>query len=61
MQRTKYRLNVKKFIAAMLTILGSLMCLYMVICYMDIVVNNLGTPATGDWNLLVKFIQYYCC
>ena len=61
MQRKKYRLNVKKFIAAMLTILGSLMCLYMVICYMDIVVNNLGTPATGDWNLLVKFIQYYCC
>lgn len=60
MQRTKYRLNVKKFIAAMLTILGSLMCIYMVICYMDIVVNNLGTPATGDWNLLVKFIQYYC-
>ena len=60
MQRTKYRLNVKKFIAAMLTILGSLMCIYMAICYMDIVVNNLGTPATGDWNLLVKFIQYYC-
>ena len=60
MQRTKYRLNVKKFIAAMLTILGSLMCIYMVICYMDIVVNNLGTPATGDWNLLVKFIQYGC-
>ena len=60
MQRTKYRLNVKKFIAAMLTILGSLMCIYMVICYMDIVVNNLGTPATGGWNLLVKFIQYCC-
>ena len=60
MQRTKYRLNVKKFIAAMLTILGSLMCIYMVICYMDIVVNNLGTPATGDRNLLVKFIQYCC-
>ena len=60
MQRTKYRLNVKKFIAAMLTILGSLMCIYMVICYMDIVVNNLGTPATGDWNLLVKFIKYCC-
>lgn len=60
MQRTKYRLNVKKFIAAMLTILGSLMCIYMVICYMDIVVNNLGTPANGDWNLLVKFIQYCC-
>lgn len=60
MQMTKYRLNVKKFIAAMLTILGSLMCIYMVICYMDIVVNNLGTPATGDWNLLVKFIQYCC-
>lgn len=60
MQRKKYRLNVKKFIAAMLTILGSLMCIYMVICYMDIVVNNLGTPATGNWNLLVKFIQYCC-
>lgn len=61
MQRKKYRLNVKKFIAAMLTILGSLICIYMAICYMDIAVNNLDTPATGDWNLLVKFIQYYCC
>ena len=60
MQRTKYRLNIKKFIAAMLTILGSLMCIYMVICYMDIVVNNLDIPSTAQWNLLVKFIQYCC-
>ena len=60
MQKTKYRLNIKKFIAAMLTILGSLMCIYMVICYMDIVINNLDIPSTAQWNLLVKFIQYYC-
>lgn len=60
MQKTKYRLNIKKFIVAMLTILGSLMCIYMVICYMDIAVNNLGTPTTAEWNLLLKFIQHCC-
>lgn len=60
MQKTKYRVNVKKFIAAMLTILGSFMFMYLVICYMDIAVNNLGTPSTAEWNLLLKFIQHCC-
>ena len=58
---SRYRLNKKKFAMAMITIIAALFIVYLVICYMDIALNNLSAGGSNsEWNLLLKFILTFC-